>query len=119
MHKICEIRGGADPQVRTGPPGPVAGRQTSPCGIAFTRRLSLLLLFPALASAEPMVLVADTRRFSGLLAWWTNLYNESHFWFAALTIVTIPTLGLIMGKLTDLVMARIGINLKSRVLAEH
>ena len=84
-----------------------------------TRGLALLVLLPATAAGEPMVLVADSRRFSGLMAWWTNLYNESHLWLALLTIVTIPALGLLMGKLTDLVLSRIGINLKSRVLAEH
>jgi hypothetical protein len=68
---------------------------------------------------ERIVLVADSRRFSGWEAWWTNLFNESYLYFALLTIVIIPLLGLTMGKLTDLVIARIGINLKSRVLAEH
>jgi hypothetical protein len=72
--------------------------------------------------AEPavarMVLVADSRRFSGWEAWWANVYNEGHLEFAVLTIAIIPALGLIMGKATDLVMARIGINLKSRVLRE-
>jgi hypothetical protein len=68
---------------------------------------------------ERMVLVADSRRFTGWRAWWTNLYNESHLYFALLTIVIIPALALLMGTLTELVLARIGINLKSRVLAEH
>jgi hypothetical protein len=87
-------------------------------------RAGLLLLTTLSAQAaqgggERIVLVADTRRLSGLIAWSTNVYNESHFWFALLTVITIPTLGLLMGKLTGLALASLGINLKSRVLAEH
>lgn len=83
-----------------------------------------LVLMPAGALAaggggETIVLVADSRRFTGWQAWWTNLYNESHLYFALVTVVTIPLVGLILGMLADVVMARIGINLKSRVLAEH
>jgi hypothetical protein len=84
--------------------------------------LVLLALLPAQAAeggGERIVLVADSRRFAGWMAWWTNLYNESHLWFAVVTVVTIPLLGLVMGKLTEFVLMRIGINLKSRVLAEH
>lgn len=82
----------------------------------------LLMPMGALAAGgggEAIVVVADSRRFTGLLAWWTNLYNESHLYFALMTVVTIPLVGLILGLLADLVMARVGINLKSRVLAEH
>ena len=82
----------------------------------------LLLLAPSTAMAgeggEMMVLVADSRRFSGWQALWTNLYNDSHLIFAMLTILIIPSLALLMGRLTDMILARIGINLKSRVLAE-
>jgi hypothetical protein len=82
-------------------------------------RLALVLLPMAALGADHMVVVVDTRRFSGWRAWWTSVYNESHLYFALLTIITIPALGLIMGKLTDFILSRIGINLKSRVLAEH
>ncbi len=46
-----------------------------------------ILLLPALAAAAgpaaaPLVIVADTRNFTGWEAWWTNLYNESHILFA-------------------------------------
>jgi hypothetical protein len=84
--------------------------------------LMLLAALPAWAAGgggERIVLVADSRRFTGWQAWWTNLYNESHLWFAVTTVVAIPALGLTLGKLTGLVLARTGINLKSRVLAEH
>lgn len=71
------------------------------------------------AKAEPIVIVADSRRFTGWRAWWTNLYNESHLYFALGTIIIIPTVGLILGKITDFLMARLGIDLKTRKLAEH
>jgi len=66
-----------------------------------------------------IVIVADSRQFTGWKAWWTNLYNESHLWFAIATILIIPSLGLLLGRLTDFLMSKLGINLKSRVLAEH
>ncbi|MDP2993239.1 MAG: hypothetical protein Q8O04_07425 [Deltaproteobacteria bacterium] len=84
----------------------------------------ILLLLPELAlaagpKAAPLVIVADTRKFTGWEAWWTNLYNESHLYFALLTIAIIPTIGVIFGVLADLIMSRVGIDLKSRELAEH
>ncbi len=69
--------------------------------------------------AAPLVMVADTRKFTGWEAWWTNLYNESHLYFALLTVVLIPIIGLIFGLLADLVMRTIGIDLAHRDLAEH
>ncbi len=83
-----------------------------------------LALLPGVAAAAgpaaaPLVIVADTRKFTGWEAWWTNLYNESHFWFAIVTVVIIPVVGLIFGFLADLVMGHIGLDLKSRELAEH
>ena len=68
---------------------------------------------------EAVVIVADSRRLSGWEAWWSNLYNESHFAFALLTITIIPSLAFLLGMLADFLMARIGIDLKNRKLAEH
>ena len=84
--------------------------------------VSLLLPEIVLAAgpkAAPLVVVADTRKFTGWEAWWTNLYNESHLYFALLTVVLIPIIGLIFGLLADLVMRTIGIDLAHRDLAEH
>ena len=83
-----------------------------------------ILLLPELAAAAgpavaPLVIVADTRKFTGWDAWWTNLYNESHLAFALLTIAIIPLVGLCFGLLADVVMNWIGLDLKSRELAEH
>jgi hypothetical protein len=82
------------------------------------------LLLPGIASAAgpaaaPLVIVADTRKFTGWEAWWTNLYNESHLLFALLTVVIIPIVGLMFGLVADVVMKWIGIDLEHRDLAEH
>ncbi len=84
----------------------------------------LLLTLPTTAMAAGgkagyVVIVADTRKLSGILAWWGNLYNESHFYFTLMTVVLIPIVGVIFGVLADIVMGMIGIDLKSRELAEH
>jgi hypothetical protein len=82
-----------------------------------------LLLLPwhllAEEKASTMVIVADSRHLTGLTAWWVNVYNESHFYFALLTVVTIPLGGAILGGLADLLMRQIGIDLKSRALREN
>ena len=77
------------------------------------------LVLAAGPKAANLVVVADTRKFTGWEAWWTNLYNESHLYFALLTVVLIPIIGLIFGLLADLVMRTIGIDLAHRDLAEH
>lgn len=84
----------------------------------------MILLIPELVlaageKADLIVIVADTRRLTGWEAWWANLYNESHAYFTAVTVITIPVVGLILGLLADFVMKRIGIDLTSRELAEH
>ena len=84
----------------------------------------VILLAPgaALAAGEKvasLVMVADTRKLTGWEAWWANLYNESHLYFTIITVVTIPIVGLLFGVLADLIMGHIGIDLKSRELAEH
>jgi hypothetical protein len=89
-------------------------------GFGFT----VILLTPGLALAAGekvanLVMVADTRKLTGWEAWWANLYNESHLYFTIITVVTIPVVGLLFGVLADLIMGHIGIDLKSRELAEH
>ena len=83
--------------------------------------LAFLLAAPMLSAAEAaqaIVIVADTRKLHGLRAWWGNLYNDNHLYFTLMTIVLIPTAGVILGTLADLVMSRLGIDLKSRALRE-
>jgi len=68
--------------------------------------------------AVDAVLVADSRNLTGMMAWWANLFNESHFYFALLTVIVIPLAGIILGTIADMLMGRIGIDLKSRALRE-
>lgn len=84
--------------------------------------ITVLLFFPAQLLADDssmLVLVADTRRFTGLEAWWGNLYNEGHLAFAIITAITVPIVGVVLGTLADFVMSKLGIDLKNRALAEH
>ena len=89
--------------------------------------ITVLLLLPAQLFAagggadlpDLMVLVADTRQVKGWEAWWGNIYNEGHLVFALITVVIIPLSGVILGLLADVVMSRLGIDLKNRALAEH
>ena len=82
-----------------------------------------LVLLPSHLLAEEhaanIVIVADSRNLTGLAAWWVNVYNESHFYFALLTVVLIPLAGAILGSLADFVMRSTGIDLKSRSLREN
>jgi hypothetical protein len=92
--------------------------------VLFASILTFVLMAPAMAFAAggggaPIVMVADTRKLSGIMAWWANLYNESHLYFTILTVILIPLIGVIFGVLADIIMHFIGIDLKSRDLAEH
>jgi hypothetical protein len=92
--------------------------------VLLTGLITLVLLAPSLALAAggggaPIVIVADSRKLTGLMAWWANLYNESHLYFTILTVILIPLIGVIFGLLADVAMHFIGIDLKSRELAEH
>ena len=86
---------------------------------------SLILLLPALAMAagggkiDMMVIVADTRGLPAWEAWWANLYNESHLYFAVVTVVLIPIIGVIFGTVADFFMKFLGLDLEHRELAEH
>lgn len=87
--------------------------------------MAMVVLCPGFALAAgggneaPIVIVADTRKLTGVLAWWANLYNESHLQFMLLTIVLIPVTGVVFGVIADLIMSRIGIDLKSKDLPGH
>jgi len=92
--------------------------------LPYSIALALLLLPSHLLAAggekaSATVIVADSRNLTGLTAWWVNVYNESHFYFALLTVVTIPLGGALLGGVADLLMARTGIDLRSRALREN
>jgi hypothetical protein len=86
---------------------------------------AVVMLMPTMALAAGggkianIVIVADTRGLPAWQAWWANLYNESHLYFTLVTIIIIPVVGVIFGSLADWLMHFIGLDLKSRELAEH
>ena len=47
------------------------------------------------------------------------LQRQPFLFFALVTVIIIPVVGLCFGLLADIFMSRIGIDLKSRELAEH
>jgi hypothetical protein len=88
-----------------------------------TKRIGLVVLLPACllaaeASSANSVIVADSRRLTGIREWWANLYNESHLQFALLTVLLIPLAGAVLGSAADFLISRLGIDLKSRALRE-
>ena len=90
--------------------------------LAVTALLALAATSPAWAAGgggAPIVIVADSRYTTGIMRFWANLYNESHLYFTLLTVALIPTIGIIFGVIADLIMSHIGLDLKSRDLAEH
>ena len=87
--------------------------------IAWLVWIAPALSLAAAGSAERIVFVADSRRFTGWRAWCTNLYNENLAWFTLLTITVISVLAVTLGFLASLLLARVGINLRSRAPAEE
>jgi len=53
------------------------------------------------------------------MAWWANPTTESHFYFTLLDHHPYSLIGVIFGVLADIVMHFVGIDFKSRDLAEH
>jgi hypothetical protein len=93
-------------------------------GLYFTVLAACLTLMPGLAlaaggGAAPITLVSDTRKLSGLMLWWGNIYNDSHMEFTILTCVMIPLVGCILGFAADFILGMIGLDLTKRELAEH
>mgnify|MGYP000881339531 FL=1 len=86
---------------------------------AFLAMLPQMVLAAGGGPVAPMVIVADTRKLEGIMKWWGDLYNNSYVEFTVLTVVLIPLIGVVFGVLADLIMTHIGIDLKSRELAEH
>ena len=83
------------------------------------------LIGPTLAwaggeTASVLVVVADTRRVSGgILKYFSNLYNTNILLFAVWAVVLTVVWGGLLGVLMDFLMARTGLDLKSRKLVEH
>ncbi|MEJ5376424.1 MAG: DVU0150 family protein [bacterium] len=86
--------------------------------------LSLWLLLPdwvwaAGEKATNLVVVADTRRLSGIMKYFANLYNTNTLLFAIWAVVLTALWGAILGFLMDFLMQRTGLDLKSRKIVEH
>lgn len=69
--------------------------------------------------ATNIVVVADTRRVSGIMKYFSNLYNTDILMFAIWAVVLTAALGCILGFLMDFLMERTGLDLKSRKIVEH
>lgn len=84
--------------------------------------LALPIFLPTIALAAKkkanVVMVADTRKLDGIFYWWAEMYNESHLFFAIMTMLIIPFLGCLLGWLADIVMNHIGIDLTHRDMSE-
>jgi hypothetical protein len=87
--------------------------------IALLVLITSSLALAAAGSAGRIVVVADSRRFTGWRAWCTNLYNEDLAWFTLLTITVISVLAVTLGFLASFVLARVGINLTSGAPAKE
>ncbi len=93
-----------------------------------TRMLCLLagigLALPHLArasgeAATNLVVVADTRRVTGVLKYIADTYNTDPWLFAVYAVVATALWGAILGYLMDFIMERSGLDLKSRKILEH
>jgi phage shock protein PspC (stress-responsive transcriptional regulator) len=70
-------------------------------------------------AATNLVVVADTRRVSGILKYIANVYNTDPWLFAVYAVVMTAVWGAILGFLMDFIMERSGLDLKSRKILEH
>ena len=85
---------------------------------------ALWLLLPSLVlasgdKATNIVVVADTRRVTGVMHYFANLYNTDIVMFAVWTVVLTVAMGCTLGFLMDFIMSRTGLDLKSRKIIEH
>ena len=88
-------------------------------GIATLTLLAPASLFAAGGGGEAIVFVADSRRYSGWQGYFTNLYNESLAQFTLLTVICIPLLAIILSYIMSFLLARTGIDLKSKAVGGH
>ena len=77
-------------------------------------------LWAAGEKAADLVVVADTRVLhSGILKYFSDLYNTNILMFAVWAVVLTAAYGCLLGFLMDLIMSRTGLDLKSRKIIEH
>ena len=71
-------------------------------------------------AATNLVVVADTRRISlGVVRYIADLYNTNPWLFACWAVIVTACYGGILGFIMDKIMARTGLDLKSRKILEH
>ena len=77
-------------------------------------------LFAGGKAAADLVVVADTRIIDNpILRYFANVYNTSHTMMAVWAVVLTGAYGAFLGFFMDLIMARTGLDLKSRKIVEH
>jgi len=91
----------------------------------FSLCMMAYLVLPAMAlaagggGASELVVVADTRRISGIMKYFANLYNTNILLFAVWAVVLTAAYGCFLGLVMDFFMSRTGLDLKSRKIVEH
>jgi hypothetical protein len=70
-------------------------------------------------AATNLVVVADSRRVSGVMKYFSDLYNTNIWLYAVWAVVLTVIMGSTLGFLMDFIMARTGLDLKSRKIVEH
>jgi len=85
---------------------------------------AIWVLLPGMAlaagdKATNIVVVADTRRVTGVMHYFADLYNSNIVMFAVWTVVLTVAMGCTLGFLMDFIMSRTGLDLKSRKIVEH
>ncbi|MBI5062318.1 MAG: hypothetical protein HZB87_02275 [Desulfatitalea sp.] len=86
--------------------------------------MGLAVMLPATAwaageKATNIVVVADTRRVTGILKYFSNLYNTDVVMSAVWAVVLTVAIGCTLGFLMDFIMERTGLDLHSRKIIEH
>jgi len=84
----------------------------------------VLVLLPQVAwaagkKATELVVVADTRKLSGINKYFATLYNENIWLFALWAVILTAAMGCVLGVIMDFIMKRTGIDLTSREIIEH
>lgn len=85
---------------------------------------TIVVWIPAVAwaggdKATELVVVADTRRLSGIQHYFANLYNENILLFAIWAVILTAAMGSVLGFVMDIIMEHTGLDLKSRKIVEH
>jgi hypothetical protein len=76
-------------------------------------------LWAAGEKASALVVVADTRRVTGVMKYFSDLYNTNPWLFAVWAVFLTAAFGALLGTIMDFFMMRTGLDLKSRKIVEH